>query len=91
MSEDGCHIKWCASLDKSNPRRKPNTGMLKEFFDMLGKHASKEKCLMIGDASGKPGDFNDSDKQTAINFGIDYLDVEDFVKMYGEDRPEESM
>ena len=37
--------------------------------------------LMIGDASGKPGQFSDSDKKTAENFGIDYLDVEDFCKI----------
>lgn len=30
-------------------------------------------------ASGKPGDFSDSDRKCAENFGIDYLDVEDFV------------
>ena len=40
----------------------------------------KSEMLMIGDASGKPGQFSDSDKKTAENFGIDYLDVEDFCK-----------
>ena len=34
---------------------------------------------MIGDASGKEGQFSDSDKKTAENFGIDYMDVDDFV------------
>ena len=34
---------------------------------------------MIGDASGKEGQFSDSDKKTAENFGIDYMDVEDFI------------
>ena len=29
---------------------------------------SKEECIMIGDASGKPGDFSDSDKKCAENF-----------------------
>lgn len=29
---------------------------------------------------GKEGQFSDSDKKTAENFGIDYLDVEDFIK-----------
>lgn len=38
--------------------------------------------FMIGDASGKPGQFSDSDKKTAENFGIDYIDVEDFVKTF---------
>lgn len=34
---------------------------------------------MIGDASGKPGDF--SDKKCAENFGIDYIDVRDFLEL----------
>ena len=40
----------------------------------------KSKSLMIGDASGKPGQFSDSDKKCAENFGIDYLDVKDFLQ-----------
>ena len=36
---------------------------------------------MIGEASGKEGDFSDSDKQCAENFGIEYIDIEDFLKM----------
>lgn len=34
---------------------------------------------MIGDASGKEGQFSDSDKKTAGNFGCEYMDVDDFV------------
>ena len=41
---------------------------------------------MIGDASGKPGQWSDTDKKTAENFGIDYLDVEDFVKEMSNER-----
>lgn len=44
----------------------------------------KSKSLMIGDASGKEGQFSDSDKKCAENFGIDYLDVNDFVKSPSE-------
>ena len=44
---------------------------------------------MIGDASGKEGQFSDSDKKTAENFGIDYLDVEDFVKGMRNERDTE--
>ena len=45
----------------------------------------KPKSLMIGDASGKEGQVSDSDKKTAENFGIDYIDVEDFINMNLED------
>lgn len=34
---------------------------------------------MIGDASGKQGQFSDTDRLTAENFGIDYMDVNDFI------------
>ena len=40
---------------------------------------------MIGDASGKEEQFSDSDKKTAENFGIDYIDVNDFVNTNWED------
>jgi DNA 3'-phosphatase len=74
---------YCASNDKKDPRRKPNTGMLEYLFEQYNAHVppavGRKDCLMIGDASGKEGQFSDSDKKTAENFGIDYMDVEDFV------------
>lgn len=75
-------FSYCKSNDKNNPRRKPNTGMLEEFYhDYIGGFDfNKKDALLIGDASGKEGQFSDSDKKTAENFGIDYMDVEDFVK-----------
>lgn len=53
--------------------------LVKLLSDYRIDDTSKLEMLMIGDASGKPGQFSDSDKQTAIKFGIDYLDVEDFI------------
>lgn len=38
-----------------------------------------------GDASGLEGQFSDSDKKTAENFGIDYMDVSEFVNVYGKE------
>ena len=78
-----CHINttkgiYCPHNDKNNQNRKPNTGMLNCLKITHG--FSKEQALMIGDASGKPGQFSDTDKKTAENFGIDYMDVQDFVK-----------
>lgn len=76
-----CYVMYCETNDKSDPYRKPNTGMLE---DLLLYHIemddAKSKALMIGDASGKEGQFSDTDKKTAENFGIEYMDVEDFVK-----------
>ena len=77
-----CYTAYCATNDKSDPYRKPNIGMLEylaeryvgDDFDYI-----KSVSLMIGDASGKEGQFSDSDKKTAENFGIDYMDVDDFV------------
>lgn len=81
----GCktYAMYCTYNDKDDPYRKPNIGMLeflcKEYigddFDFI-----KTQSLMIGDASGKDGQFSDSDKRCAENFGIDYMDVDDFVK-----------
>ena len=80
----------CYSNNKSDQYRKPNTGMLNSLWDKTQfkwfkvEHLTYEDCIMIGDASGKEGQFSDTDKKTAENFGIDYLDVDDFVR-YWED------
>lgn len=84
----GCYTEYsyCESNDKVNHYRKPNIGMLESMLRKCQLHLfrpdnlTKDDCLMIGDASGKEGQFSDSDKKTAENFGIDYMDVEDFVK-----------
>lgn len=80
------HYKFCSSNDKQCFRRKPNTGMLESYFEEVNRFRpdklEKEEILMVGDASGLPGQFSDSDKKCAENFGIDYLDVDDFCKKY---------
>ena len=73
---------YCTNDDKDNEYRKPNTAMLETLLRKYSILNTKETMLMIGDASGKPGDFSDSDKKTAENFGIDYLDVEDFISLF---------
>ena len=73
---------YCTTNNKSDPCRKPNVGMLNYLTELhVGYDFDyiKSVSLMIGDASGKEGQFSDSDKKTAENFGIDYMDVEDFV------------
>lgn len=77
-----CCAMYCDTNNESDPYRKPNTKMLETLLDdFVGDDFDfiKQKSLMIGDASGKEGQFSDSDKKTAENFGIDYMDVNDFV------------
>ena len=77
-----CYARYCKTNDKSNQYRKPNTGMLENLMKSYVRDDFKyikQKSLMIGDASRKEGQFSDSDKKTAENFGIDYMDVNDFV------------
>lgn len=77
-----CYAMYCDTNNKSDPHRKPNTKMLETLLeDYIGDDVEyiKQKSLMIGDASGKEGQFSDSDKKTAENFGIDYMDVNNFV------------
>lgn len=83
-----CYGTYCTSNDISYYYRKPNVGMLDYLTELyVGDDfdSIKPKSLMIGDASGKEGQFSDTDKKTAENFGIDYMDVEDFIKMNLED------
>ena len=83
-----CYSIYCVTNDKADPYRKPNTGMLEDLLEnYVGDDFEyiKPKSLMIGDASGKEGQFSDSDKKTAENFGIDYMDVNDLVNTNWED------
>lgn len=82
---------YCDSNDKDNINRKPNTGMIDQFMDYVkftNDNVDEENkivydtILMIGDASGKEGQFSDSDKKTAKNLGCEYMDVDDFVYKY---------
>ena len=75
----GVDFEYCPSNKKDNPDRKPNTGMLDKIFVKypLLSEIQKSEMVMIGDASGKPGDFSDSDLQCAKNYSIDYIDVDD--------------
>lgn len=77
-----CYTMYCETNTKSDLYRKPNTGMLENLLESyVGDDFDyiKQKSLMIGDASGKEGQFSDSDKKTAENFGIDYMDIKDFI------------
>lgn len=79
-----CYAMYCDTNNKSDSYRKSNTKILETLLeDYVGYdfECFKHEILMIGDASGKEGQFSDSDKKTAENFGIDYMDVNDFVKV----------
>ena len=82
---------YCVKNDPTCKYRKPNTGMLDSLmYKMMNRCIIKngietDKMLMIGDASGKEGQFSDSDKKTAENYHIDYIDVEDFINTNWED------
>lgn len=76
------YSEFCATNDKEDEYRKPHTGMLCHLTERyVGDDFEyiKSQSLMIGDASGKEGQFSNTDKKTAENFGIDYMDVEDFI------------
>lgn len=73
---------YCTSNDPEHPYRKPNDGMIHYFMHDYanGYDFCKRQALMIGDASGKDGQFSDSDLQCAKNAGIKYCDVDDFIE-----------
>lgn len=84
------NVDYVYASSKSNPNwRKPNVGMLDISIDTWKKldmfpsidYDDKDLMIMIGDASGKPEDFSDSDKKCAENYGIDYIDVDDFLNL----------
>lgn len=79
-----CVGKYCSVNDKNSLFRKPNTGMIEslhgDLWVMDKKAYNESEMLMIGDASGLEGQFSDSDKRTAKNANMDYIDVNIFVK-----------
>ena len=77
-------IAFSTETPSSNTRtRKLWYPLLEDLLEKyVGDNSIKPKCLMIGDASGKEGQFSDTDKKTAENFGIDYMDVDDFVRYW---------
>ena len=74
-----CEGVYCSPNHEDN-FRKPNTGML-EYLSMI-LNIEKGDCIMIGDASGLEGQFSDSDKRTAENFGIPYYDANEFINKF---------
>ena len=73
--------QFCTSTDPKDIYRKPNIGMLQFELDTFGLTISKDKILMFGDYAGTEGDFSNSDKKCAENFGIDYIGVKDFLEL----------
>lgn len=79
---------YCEKNDPNNEYRKPNIGMVDSLtYKMIDRGIidngiATYNILMIGDASGKEGQFSDSDKKCAENAGFDYMDVNDFIN-YG--------
>lgn len=62
---------------------KPNTGLLTQAlrtFPEITEKIRREEIVMIGSQSGGPGQ-SDVDYQTAVNFGIDYIPV-DQINLY---------
>lgn len=76
----------CFSIDEHDPMMKPNPGMVYKalsacrlMMDGITYEDITKMTLMVGNASGLPGQFSDSDKVCAENAGIDYMDVIQFV------------
>lgn len=82
---------YCSSNDNNNKYRKPNIGMIDSLMRKMIKRGviengiSTDSILMIGDASGKEGQFSDSDKKCAENAGFNYMDINDFIQLKSND------
>lgn len=60
--------------------RKPNTGMLQEFYQDIESQNKIE--YYVGDAAGRKNDFSDSDKAFAINADLHFYTPEELFLMY---------
>lgn len=71
---------YCQTNNPYDAYRKPNPGKITTY--LFYKSASESDCLRIGDATGLPGQFSDSDLRCAQNAGVMYQDVDDFIRQY---------
>lgn len=76
----------CFSIDEHDPMMKPNPGMVYKalgacrlMMDGITYEDITKMTLMVGNASGMPGQFSDSDKVCSEKAGVDYMDVIQFV------------
>lgn len=76
----------CFSIDEHDPMMKPNPcmvykalGACRLMMDGITYEDITKMTLMVGNASGMPGQFSDSDKVCAEKAGVDYMDVIQFV------------
>lgn len=76
----------CFSIDEHDPMMKPNPGMVYKAFgacrlmmDSVTYEDIMKMMLMVGNASGLPEQFSDSDKVCAEKAGVEYMDVITFV------------
>lgn len=80
-----CKAECCYTDNEFNYFRKPNTGMLHNILKTVsydGKSLfDKTEMCMIGNAINEDNSSMYADKQTAANYGIDYYDINDFIKM----------
>ena len=84
VNDDSIHYdyRYATSNDPADPMRKPNIGMIEhllQFVETEDLDLLIDCSLMVGDASGKPGDWSDSDRRTAEKCGMDYMGIEDFI------------
>lgn len=77
---------FCHTNDPENEFRKPNIGMCKALYSevctrigVAQDHFTSEEMLFIGD--------RETDEQTAKNFGVPYMDVNDFLKEDVQESP----
>lgn len=80
MEEDLGIVEDCDLMFETEQKGGRFLTFVNELYPDIDEKKYKEMCLMIGDDSGLPGQSSDSDKKCAENFGIDYMDVNDFLK-----------
>lgn len=80
MEEDLGIVNNCDIMFETEQKGGRFLTFVNELYPDIDEKKYKEMCLMIGSDYGLLRQFSDSDKKCAENFGIDYMDVNDFLK-----------
>lgn len=68
---------------KRDEFRKPNIGMWKLMTSFIDYNLSREileDSFYVGDAGGRPDDHSSDDIDFALNVGVDFVHIEDFLQ-----------
>ena len=81
INYNNCILGTGSTLDQNNIMSKPNPGLIELCLMGIKTPDKKNDIIMVGSCAGLPGQSG-IDKQMALNFGIEYVDINQLINSY---------